>query len=90
VLGLREESGREYVVRPQVPDDWPSFRARLKRPDGTSYAFTVTNPSGCADAVVSATVDGEPVRVVDGAARVPTVRDGRAHAVAITLGSLGA
>jgi len=90
VLGLREEDGREYVVRPRVPDEWPSFRARLRRPDGTSYAFTVTNPSGRAEAVVSATLDGEPAQVLEGAARVPIVRDGKAHAVTVTLGASGA
>jgi cyclic beta-1,2-glucan synthetase len=90
VLGLREEGGSEYVVAPRVPDDWPSFRARLRRPDGTSYAFTVTNPSANAGAVVDAMLDGAPIAIVAGAARVPIVRDGKAHAVTITLGPHGA
>jgi len=90
VLGLREESGREYEVRPQVPDDWPSFQARLRRPDGTIYAFTVTNPSASAEGVVHGTLDGAPIAISAGAARVPIVRDGKAHMVAITLGPLGA
>ncbi len=90
VLGIREEGGRAYVVQPKIPDDWPGFRARLKRPDGTSYAFTVTNPGANAEVVTGAALDGAPLALEDGVARVPIVRDGRAHEVQITLGPGGA
>ncbi|MEP7028456.1 MAG: glycosyl transferase, partial [Candidatus Eisenbacteria bacterium] len=90
VLGLREEGGRAYVVQPRIPDDWPGYRARLRRPDGTSYAFAISNPEASAEVVVSAMLDGAPLAIEHGAARVPIAHDGRAHEVVVTLGPGGA
>src|SRR5690606_15994529 len=66
VLGLRVVRGREVVLRPCIPADWPGFTLRWRVPDGaTVYEFVVTR----ADATerTSAAPAGAPPRVEDGA-----------------------
>jgi cellobiose phosphorylase len=87
VLGLGFEDGNTLVVAPCIPDDWPEFKAAFRLPgDGTRVEVAVTNPDGCAAAVVSAKADGAGVSVRDGAARVCLSRDGGAHRVSVVLG----
>jgi cellobiose phosphorylase len=88
VLGVRGEGGDTLVVAPCVPDAWPGFSLDWRLPgDGTRYAVSVRNPHGRADTVVAATLDGHPVPVEGGAARVPLRRDGGTHVVEVTLGA---
>jgi len=54
--------------------------------DGTTYDVRVTNPDARAEVVTDGTLDGAPLAIVDGRARVPLAKDGRTHAVALTLG----
>jgi len=87
VLGFRIEGGRTLVLRPRVPDAWPRYRIRHRLADGvTSYEIEVRNPSGRAEGVVTATLDGAPLAITDGAAHVPLEPDRRAHRVEVTLG----
>jgi len=86
VLGIVEEEGARYLVRPAIPDDWPGYTVALRRQDGTRYEFTVDNPASCAEAVVEATLDGEALAVAAHDLRVPVVKDGGVHHVRIVLG----
>ncbi|MFI5370720.1 MAG: GH36-type glycosyl hydrolase domain-containing protein [Candidatus Eisenbacteria bacterium] len=86
VLGVRLHQGRTLVVRPCIPRDWSGYEL-VWRPsdDGTVMEITVLNGGG--DGTVrEARLDGAPVPVADGAARIPLARDGRTHRVEIVLG----
>ncbi len=90
ILGLRLETGSKLSIKPCIPDDWPGFTAdwRLPGGDATRVNVRVTNPNGCAAAVVAARYDGREVRIVRGVARVPILRDGARHELEVTLGAL--
>jgi len=87
VLGVTLAGGTTLRVRPCVPDDWPGYTVRLRRPDCSTWAVEVRNPDGCAATVRAVSVDGAPGTVEEGAARIPLVADGRPHCVTVTLGS---
>lgn len=91
VLGLRGLGGAAVELRPCVPDAWPGFTLEWRVP-GTSerYTFRVRNPQGRAAEVVSASLDGAPLPVAEGAVRVPFARDGGEHVVEVALGPPGA
>ncbi len=87
ILGLRVENGTTLVVKPCIPDEWPSFVVKGTLPDGSaSYRVTVENPGGGAKRVAAAELDGVAADVVDGAARVALPRDGGFHEVRVMLG----
>jgi cellobiose phosphorylase len=99
ILGLRAE-GETLVVAPCVPDDWPEYSVTWRVPplgaghsDGTAstdvatrYEIHVVNRDHCSETVVAVTCDDDSYRPVDGAARVPLLRDGRTHRLLIALG----
>ena len=88
VLGLRLEGGDTLALAPCVPDDWPAYTLTWRRPGTTtSYRIHVTNPDGCSAAVVSATLDGQPLAIEPGTLRIPLADDGRNHEVLATLGT---
>ncbi len=88
LLGLRMQDGQRLLLRPCVPDGWPSFRIDYRVPGGnTRYAFDVRNPSGCSARVVSVRVDGAPLAPVDGAAVIPISHDAVRHEVVVELGA---
>jgi len=87
ILGLRVEKGTILVLKPCIPDDWPEFRIEGRLPDGSaSYCLTVENPRRSAKAVISASLDGVVMEVIDGAARVPLRREGARHEVRVVMG----
>jgi N,N'-diacetylchitobiose phosphorylase len=87
VLGLTIEGGDCLIVRPCVPDDWPGWNVVLRLPgDRTRYQVRASTRGGRAAEVVEARLDGRAVTIVDGAARVPLIRDGAEHQVEIVLG----
>ncbi len=86
VLGVTLEGGTTLRVRPCVPDDWPGYTVRLRRPDGSTWTIEVRNPDGCSEAVRAVRVDDAAGTVEDAAARVALAADGRAHRVTVTLG----
>jgi cellobiose phosphorylase len=86
VLGVTLEEGATLRVRPCVPDDWPGYTVRLRRPDGSTWTIEVRNPDGCAEAVRAVWIDDAGGTVEDGTARVALAADGRAHRVTVTLG----
>jgi cyclic beta-1,2-glucan synthetase len=87
LLGLRIANGDTLVLSPCVPDEWPGFRIRYRLPgEATTYAIEARNAHACGLGVESATMDGLPVPVDRGTARVALARDGREHRVEIVLG----
>jgi cyclic beta-1,2-glucan synthetase len=87
VLGFRVRGGDTLAVRPCLPDRWGEVRITYRVPgEATRYDLRLRNPEGRAEIVVDAALDGAPVPVEDGEARVPLRRDGRAHRVEIVFG----
>jgi cyclic beta-1,2-glucan synthetase len=85
ILGFTLRGGTEIVLRPCIPASWPGFTIRWRVPtDGATYEIAVERAAG--GAATSASVDGAPARVEDGAVVVPLVRDGGAHRVRVALG----
>ena len=70
-----------------MPDAWPGFTLKHRRPDGTSYVLSVGNPSGNAAQVTAASLDGISVPVLEGVLRLPLAHDGARHLVILTLGA---
>jgi cyclic beta-1,2-glucan synthetase len=87
VLGCTLENGDTLVVAPRIPDDWPEFHVHYNLPGGGACHVAVRNPNGSAVKVIGVTLDGVPLNIADGVARIPLVRDGGSHAVDIVLGS---
>jgi cellobiose phosphorylase len=46
VLGVTLEEGATLRVRPCVPDDWPGYTVRLRRPDGSTWTIEVRTRMG--------------------------------------------
>jgi cellobiose phosphorylase len=89
VLGLRTEGGHTLVLEPCIPDQWPGFVMTWKIPgDGTTWRIAVTNPDSCSACIRRVTVDGAPVATGPLALRIPLVKDGKSHAVEVTLGAV--
>ncbi|MCW1921264.1 glycosyl transferase [Luteolibacter arcticus] len=87
ILGLRIEDGATLVLKPCIPDEWPEFLVEGRLADGSaSYRVTVVNPEGFAKGIQSASLDGVPVELEDGTARILLPRDGAEHEVRITMG----
>ena len=87
VLGFRVLGGDTLALRPCLPDRWGEVRIRYRVPgEATRYDIRIRNPEGRAERVLDAALDGAPVPVEDGEARVPVIHDGRAHRVEIGLG----
>jgi cyclic beta-1,2-glucan synthetase len=86
VLGFTIEDGDTLVLRPRIPGHWDGYRLRYRLPESdTVYAISVRNEADDASSVASASVDGAPVPVADGAARIALVDDGTEHTVEIIL-----
>ena len=86
ILGFSTENGETIVMNPTISAAWPECRLNYRLPDGkTRFEITVNNPRGKERGVNWATLDGEPAAVVNGAARIPLLRDGRSHRVVIEL-----
>ncbi len=86
ILGLSVDGGRTLVLRPTISSQWPRCRFSYRLPDGvTQYEVMIENPAGSETGITSATVDGRPVPVANGAALVPIERDGRHHQVVVRL-----
>jgi cyclic beta-1,2-glucan synthetase len=86
VLGLTLERGHALVLRPRIPDAWPSYRMRYQLGDGTTYVIAVENPHRRAGSMVSASCDGREVAIEDGGVRVAVAHDGGTHDLRVTLG----
>jgi cyclic beta-1,2-glucan synthetase len=93
VLGVTVERGETLVVKPCIPDAWSGFTLTWRSPGGT-VEIVVRNPHACSATVVRATLDGAPVAVRDGAARMTLPPPGRSasparHRLEVELGPEG-
>jgi cyclic beta-1,2-glucan synthetase len=87
VLGLRLSEGHTLMIKPCIPDAWPGFSVTYRFNDNrTRYLIAVNNPHGRARGVITATQEGVPLTVENGAALVRLVQDGNDHHVEVTLG----
>jgi N,N'-diacetylchitobiose phosphorylase len=86
LLGFGIEAGKWLTLSPRVPDSWPGFTLRHRRPDGTVYEIEVVNPAGSAERVVAARLDGVALAVEREGLRLALAGDGRVHLLKATLG----
>ena len=78
--------GREFVINPCISAKWPRCRLAYRLPGGgAQYRIAIENPDGRENTVRSATLDGAALQVIDGAAHVPIIKDGKRHEVEILL-----
>jgi cyclic beta-1,2-glucan synthetase len=87
VLGFTLQGGDTVRMKPVIPSSWPGFTICYRLPDGaTVYEISVVNDGVGGDAAVSsATLDGQPVPLQDGAALVPLRANRGRHRVEIVL-----
>jgi cyclic beta-1,2-glucan synthetase len=85
ILGLKVSEGRELVLKPCISAAWPKCRVKYRLPDGEHYDISIENPAGRETGLRQAWLDGKPVAVENGTARVPLLRDGDSHAIRIVL-----
>ncbi len=85
LLGFRWEGGELLILKPRLPASWPACELRWRLPGSAeTYVIAMANPQG-GGKVIGATLDGDPVELRDGAARVPIVGDGADHRVELKL-----
>jgi cyclic beta-1,2-glucan synthetase len=86
ILGLSIDGGTTLVIRPAISSAWPRCKLFYRLPgETTCYEISIENPAGKETGVMSATLDGQPADVVEGAARVAIQRDGKMHSVVVRL-----
>jgi cyclic beta-1,2-glucan synthetase len=87
VLGFTLQGGDTVRMKPVIPSSWPGFTICYRLPDGaTVYEISVVNDTVGDDAgVSSATLDGQPLTLQDGAALVPLRANRGLHRVEIVL-----
>jgi cyclic beta-1,2-glucan synthetase len=74
------------VINPSISSSWKSCRLSYRVPDGkTRYEIRIENPSGAEHGVKEASIDGQPLVVQNGIARVPIVCDAGTHRVVVRL-----
>ncbi len=87
VLGIRVEDGRTLVICPCIPSDWPGFRVNYRLADGvTRCEIQVENAPGGSSAV-SVHLDGEPLALQAGQARVVLPPGPGNHVIQMRLGA---
>lgn len=79
ILGVRADYDA-LVVKPAIPRDWPGFSITRKY-RGATYDITVEGSGS----VASATMDGVPVAIVEGAARLAVAPAGTRVRVVVRL-----
>lgn len=86
IFGLTIDRGRTLVIRPAISSSWPRCRLTYRLPnDTTTFDIVIENPHGRESGVSQAMLDGNELDITNGVARVPVVRDGGRHQVAIWL-----
>jgi cellobiose phosphorylase len=87
LLGFRLADGETIILEPRLPASWRQCELRWRQPGSAeTYLIAMTNRSGRGGNVIGATLDGAPVELQDGAARVPIAGDGADHRVELELG----
>lgn len=88
VLGLRIENGNTLVLKPCVPDAWPSYQIDYQYP-GSKILFVieVRNPDACTECVAAMEMEGILFPVTNGEARVPIPKQDGTFKVRVILGT---
>jgi cyclic beta-1,2-glucan synthetase len=81
LLGIRRE-GAFLVLDPCIPPAWPGYHASVEV-DGTGYEIEVLSPTGGGRSVARAQLDGQPLQLTSGMARVAL--DGKRHTLVLVL-----
>jgi N,N'-diacetylchitobiose phosphorylase len=88
ILGLVWTGGQSLRLAPCIPDAWPEFSVRWRKPGGTTtWEIHAVNAARQGRGVRSVRVDGRPAPVVDGAALIELVDDGGTHRVELEVGA---
>ncbi|MBK1723819.1 GH36-type glycosyl hydrolase domain-containing protein [Thiocystis violacea] len=87
VLGIQVEEGRVLIIRPCLPASWPGFRVRYRLPDGLTQCEIQVENTDAGSAVVSAQLNGMPLPVRAGAARVVLPPGPGNHSIQVKLGA---
>jgi len=86
IFGVSTEGVHTLVVNPSISSNWPQCRMSYRLPDcNTCYDILIENPVGKEHGIAEATLDGRPLFLANGAARIPLVNDGAPHRVRIRL-----
>jgi cyclic beta-1,2-glucan synthetase len=86
IFGVSVEQGKTLVLNPSISAAWPRCRLTYRLPgSSTCYEITIENPAQRERGISRATVDGEPVGVEQGIARIPLRSDGGLHRVVAWL-----
>jgi cellobiose phosphorylase len=86
IFGFSVVDGRWLVINPSISVVWPSCRLVYCVPGGqTRYEIQIANPKGKQHGVTAVSLDGEPLIPVDGAAKVPLLRDNQRHKIVVRL-----
>jgi N,N'-diacetylchitobiose phosphorylase len=87
VLGFTLRSGEWIVMKPRIPDSWDRAGIVFTPPQGeTVYEIEIRNPNGCAESILSATIDGVTAPVTGGEVQIPLVPGRGRCRVIVTLG----
>lgn len=89
IFGLRLEGGETIVLKPCIPDEWPGFQVcwKLPRRGGQSIEVRVHNRASCTARVLSATMDGVPVDIVEGCVHCPLPAGSAGHLLEVEMGA---
>jgi N,N'-diacetylchitobiose phosphorylase len=86
IMGFSTSGGDTIVMNPSISSEWKSCKLKYRLPgEQTTFNITVENPNGKEAGVVSAQLDGQPVPIVQSAARIPLLHDDAAHEVIIHI-----
>jgi cyclic beta-1,2-glucan synthetase len=86
LLGCRLDGGTTLALQPRLPPSWPEVTLRWRMADATTYMIRMTNPAGRGAVLLRARLDGHPLELEDGTARLPVLADRRPHDVQLELG----
>jgi cyclic beta-1,2-glucan synthetase len=86
IVGFSIDGGRELVINPAISAAWPRCAVSYRVPgEATQFHIEIENPQGKERGVSTATLDGQKVNVVGGAARIPLAHDNQQHRVVVRL-----
>src|SRR5690606_32944709 len=86
IFGMTLEGGKTLLLNPCISGDWPKATLRYRLADRkTNYVVTIENPAGRQRGIRAAIVDGTPLTIDNGTARVALAFDGAEHRVTLHL-----
>ena len=86
ILGLGVVDGRTLEIRPCIPAEWPGYTLDYRLPDGVTRVHIRVDSPQTGSHVVAASLDGRPVEVEDGMARVTLPEGGGDYQIEVVLG----